>query len=172
VDDRAQADGVDSGLDAAIDETIPLPAVSDDACRQPVSRPRRRLFGGWSREPDGVHRPDILVVMKPLVVVIVSQLLFTAGDLIARLKMRQLGFDADAFVSWWFAGYMALRTLATFGQLWVLSKLVLGHALPMFAASSVVLSMLLSVTVLSEGLTTKTVIGGGLAVASLVALTL
>ena len=86
--------------------------------------------------------------------------------------MRQHGFDADAFVAWWFAGYLALRTLATFGQLWVLSKLVLGHALPMFAASSVVLSMLLSVMVLSEGLTTKTVIGGGLAVASLVALTL
>jgi multidrug transporter EmrE-like cation transporter len=86
--------------------------------------------------------------------------------------MHQHGLDADAFVSWWFAGYMALRTLATFGQLWVLSKLVLGHALPMFAASSVVVSMLHSVTVLSQGLTTMAVIGGGLAVASLVALTL
>jgi uncharacterized membrane protein len=42
----------------------------------------------------------------------------------------------------------------------------------MFAAASVVLSTLLSVTVLNEGLTTKTVIGGGLAVAALVALTL
>lgn len=42
----------------------------------------------------------------------------------------------------------------------------------MFAASSVVLSMLLSVTVLNEGLTTKTVVGGLLAVAALVALTL
>jgi multidrug transporter EmrE-like cation transporter len=114
----------------------------------------------------------MLVVMKPFVVVIASQLLFTAGDLLARLKMRQHGFDADAFVSWWFAGYMLVRTLATFGQLWVLSRLVLGHALPMFAASSVVLSLLLSVTVLNEGLTTKTVVGGGLAVAALVALTL
>jgi multidrug transporter EmrE-like cation transporter len=103
---------------------------------------------------------------------IASQFLFTVGDLLARLKMRQRGFEADAFVSWWFAGYMLVRTLATFGQLWVLSKLVLGHALPLFAASSVVLSMLLSVTVLNEGLTTRTVVGGGLAVAALVALTL
>ena len=67
---------------------------------------------------------------------------------------------------------MLVRTVATFGQLWVLSKLVLGHALPLFAASSVVLSVLLSITVLNEGLTTKTVVGGGLAVAALVALTL
>jgi len=78
--------------------------------------------------------------MKPLWVVIASQFLFTAGDLLARLKIRQHGFDAGAFVSWWFVGYMLVRTLATFGQLWVLSKLVLGHALPMFAAASVVLS--------------------------------
>ncbi len=114
----------------------------------------------------------MLVVMKPFVVVIASQLLFTAGDLLARLKMRQHGFDADAFMSWWFAAYMFVRMLATFGQLWVLSKLVLGQTLPLFAAASVVLSMLLSVTVLNEGLTTKTVVGGGLAVAALVALTL
>jgi hypothetical protein len=113
---------------------------------------------------------DMLVVMKPFVVVIASQPLFTAGDLLARLKMRQSGFEAGAFVSWWFAGYLLVRMLATFGQLWVLSKLVLGQTL--FAAASVVLSMVLSVTVLNEGLTTKTVVGGGLAVAALVALTL
>jgi hypothetical protein len=53
----------------------------------------------------------MLVVMKPFVVVIVSQLLFTAGDLLARLKMRQHGFDADAFVSWWLAAYVLVRTL-------------------------------------------------------------
>jgi len=69
--------------------------------------------------------------MKPLLVVVASQLLFTAGDLIARLKMRQYGFEADAFVSWWFAGYMLIRTAATFGELWVLAKLVLGQALPL-----------------------------------------
>ena len=110
--------------------------------------------------------------MKPLLVVISSQLLFTTGDLLAWLKMRQHGFDTEAFVSWSFAGYMLIRTAAAFGQLWVLAKLVLGQALPMFAASSVVLSMLLSVTVLNEGLTAKTIVGGGLAVAALVALTL
>jgi hypothetical protein len=64
-------------------------------------------------------RGGILAAMKPLLVVITSQLLFTTGDLLV------------------------------------------GRA-----------SMLLSVTVLNEGLTTKTVVGGGLAVAALVALTL
>lgn len=127
--------------------------------------------GGAADPAVRLPQAGILVLMKPLLVVIASQLLFTAGDLLARLKMRQHGFDADAFVSWWFVGYMLVRTLATFGQLWVLSKLVLGHALPMFAASSVVLSMLLSVTVLNGGLNAKTVVGGGFAVAALVALT-
>jgi hypothetical protein len=92
-------------------------------------------------QPLRLHRADMLVVKKPFVVVIASQLLFTAGDLLARLKMRQHGFDADAFMSWWFATYMVVRTLATFGQLWVLSKLVLGQTLAMFAAASVVLSI-------------------------------
>ncbi len=110
--------------------------------------------------------------MKPVVVVILSQLLFTSGDLLARLKMRQHGFDASAFVSWWFVGYLSLRTVATFGQLWVLSNVVLGHAMPMFSAASVVLSMMLSIAVLNEGLSTKTVVGGALAVAALVALSI
>ncbi|MBB5981190.1 hypothetical protein [Kribbella solani] len=110
--------------------------------------------------------------MKPVLVVIASQLLFTIGDLIARLKMRQHGFAADTFLSWWFVSYLTLRTVATFGQLWVLAKLVLGQALPLFAASSVILSMVLSATVLNEGLSPKTLIGGGLAIAALVALAL
>ena len=33
----------------------------------------------------------ILLLMRPLLVVIASQLLFTAGDLLARLKMRRTG---------------------------------------------------------------------------------
>jgi len=134
--------------------------------RERPSRPAGEHAAGCSPEA------GILAAIKPLLVVIASQLLFTTGDLLARLKMRQLGFDSEAFVSWWFAGYMLIRTTATFGQLWVLAKLVLGQALPMFAASSVVLSMLLSVTVLNEGLTTRTVVGGLLAVAALVTLTL
>jgi hypothetical protein len=87
-------------------------------------------------------------------VVIASQLLFIAGDLLARLKMRPYGLNAGAFASWWFAAYIVVRTPAMFGQLWVLSKLVLGQTLPLFAAAS------------------KTVVGGGLAVAALVELTL
>jgi uncharacterized membrane protein len=110
--------------------------------------------------------------MKAILVVVLGQLLFTAADLLARVKMRQHGFAPDAFVAWWFVGYMAIRTLATFGQLWVLAKLVMGQALPMFAAASVVLSVLLSATVLNEGLTVKTAVGGGLAIAALLALAL
>ena len=47
-----------------------------------------------------------------------------------------------------------------------------GHVLQMFAAASVLSSLVLSVTVLNEGLITKALVGGGLVVAALVALTL
>lgn len=90
---------------------------------------------------------------RALLVVVVGQLVFTAGDLLSRVNMRQHGFTADAFVSWWFVGYMAIRTLATFGQLWILARLVMGQALPLFAAAS---SVLLGATVLNEGLTAST----------------
>lgn len=110
--------------------------------------------------------------MNPVFVVLGSQVLFTAGDLLARLKMRDLGFHAESFLSWWFVGYMTVRTSATFGQLWVLSKVDLGRMTPLFSATSIVLSLVLSVAVLGEGLTTKTVVGGSLAVAALVILAL
>lgn len=108
--------------------------------------------------------------MNPLLVVIASQALFTAGDLLARWKMRQLGFATDSFLAWWFLGYFVLRTVAMFGQLWVLSRVDLSRTLPMFSATSVILSIALSVAVLHEGLTPRTVVGGGLAVAALVTL--
>jgi multidrug transporter EmrE-like cation transporter len=108
--------------------------------------------------------------MNPVIIVIGCQILFTTGDLLARAKMRHLGFHPQSFLSWWFVGYVTLRTFATFGQLWVLSKVSLGRGLPMFSAISVVLTMVLSVTVLREGLSVRTVVGGGLAVAALVTL--
>jgi hypothetical protein len=56
--------------------------------------------------------------------VIASQLLFIAGDLLARLKMRPYGLNAGAFASWWFAAYMVVRTLATFSQRLAVAALV------------------------------------------------
>lgn len=108
--------------------------------------------------------------MSPIMVVAASQVLFTAGDLLARARMRQLGFHGSSFVAWWFVGYMTLRSLATFGQLWTLSRVVLGRTLPMFSASSVVLSMALSVVILKEGLGARAIAGGVLAVAALLLL--
>ena len=114
----------------------------------------------------------MVIAMNPVYVVVATQALFTAGDLLARTRMRQFGFEPSAFASWWFLGYMTLRTVATFGQLWVLSKVTLGRTMPLFSATSVVLSMALSVVVLHEGLTVRTAIGGALAVAALVVLAL
>ena len=111
-----------------------------------------------------------LLRVHPVVVVVASQLLFTAGDLLARAKMRQLGFHTEAFLSWWFLGYLSVRTVATFGQLWVLSQVVLSRSMAFFSAASLVLSTVLSVVVLREGLTVKTAVGVVLAILALVVL--
>lgn len=75
-------------------------------------------------------------------------------------------------MSWWFAGYLAVRAIATAGQLWLLSRQPLGNVLPLFSAASVILSTVISIAILREQLRTTTFIGVGLAVAALLVLAL
>jgi len=99
----------------------------------------------------------------PLVVVIASQLLFTAGDLLARKHIKG-DFTIANFLTGWFAAYLLLRTAATFGQLYVLSAVELGKTMALFAAASVMVANLLGWLVLQEVLPSITYVGIGLAV--------
>jgi multidrug transporter EmrE-like cation transporter len=110
--------------------------------------------------------------MHPLVIVIGSQALFTVSDLLGRWAMKTHGFTPGAFLRWWFAGYMLVRTLATFGQLYVFSSVTLGRTAALFAATSVVLNTLLGLLVLRESLSLAVACGVALALAALAVLAL
>lgn len=102
------------------------------------------------------------------IVVIVSQLLFTTGDLLARHFMKQGGFHIANFLAWWFLVYILLRVCATFGQLYVLSQLEVGKSMALFSSSSLILVNVLSVLFLGEILSLQAYIGITFAVLAVV----
>jgi hypothetical protein len=104
----------------------------------------------------------------PVIVIVVTQLLFTAGDLLARIQMKKGGFLLSNFVTGWFLVYTLTRTVATFGQLYVLATVPIGRTMALFGATSITLVNLLGVLLLGEVLSVSSYIGVSLAVLSFV----
>ncbi len=103
------------------------------------------------------------ILKSPYTMAILSQALFTAGDLIARSNMRSGGFTMANFCTLWFAAYFALRQFAMFGQLYIFSTVQLGKTMAIFGAISIVLSNALGLLLLSETLTPMAYLGAALA---------
>jgi hypothetical protein len=101
---------------------------------------------------------------KAIIVLVATQILYSAGDFMARACMARYGFCAAAFFSIWFAAYFAMRTIAMFGQLWVFASVPLGKSMALFGAVSIVLSNVLGFLFLKEVLTPPTYVGISLAV--------
>ena len=99
-----------------------------------------------------------------LVIIILSQLLFTTSDLLARNYMSKQGFALATFLTGWFLIYFIIRIIAMFGQLYVFSTTELGKTMALFGATSLVLSNVLGYFVLNEILSIKNYIGVSLAV--------
>ncbi len=84
--------------------------------------------------------------MKPLLLAILigSQAVFSASDLLGRSNMMQPGsFSGANFLRWWFVVYMVIRIVATMGQLYVFSAMKMGKTMALFGAVSIVVSNLL-----------------------------
>lgn len=105
--------------------------------------------------------------MSLIIVVIASQLLFTTSDLLARHYMSTQGFRAATFLAWWFLIYITLRTLATFGQLFIFTQLEVGKTMALFGATSLVLVNVLGLVILKEQLSLPVYFGIVLAVSSI-----
>ncbi len=99
-----------------------------------------------------------------------TQLLFTAGDLIARANMRHSPFVISTFCGWWFLVYFVIRQVAMFGQLYVLSTMQVGRTMALFTATSLVLVNLLGVLLLGEVLSFRSYIAIGMVVLAFVVL--
>jgi hypothetical protein len=110
----------------------------------------------------------IHLLKSPIVLIVATQALFTAGDLLARAHMRKGGFTWSNFLSVWFATYFALRTAAMFGQLCVLAAVPVGKSMALFGAVSITLVNFLGVLLLGEVLSPTGYVGVVLAVAAFV----
>ena len=109
---------------------------------------------------------------SPVLVIVATQLLFTAGDLIARANMRHSPFSLSTFLSWWFVLYFAIRQIAMFGQLYVFSVLQIGKTMAFFSATSIVAVNVLGVLLLGEILSVQTYLAVGLVVLAFIVLVL
>ena len=110
--------------------------------------------------------------LVPLLVIIVTQLLFTVSDLVARAHMRGRPFTFATFLAGWFLVYFLIRQVAMFGQLYVFTAMPVGRTMALFGATSIVIVNILGVLFLQEVLSTRAYIGVGLAVLAFVALAL
>lgn len=99
-----------------------------------------------------------------ILIIIMSQILFTGSDLLARNNMTKLGFKPATFLSMWFLFYFSIRTIAMFGQLYVFTSTELGKTMALFGAISIVLSNLLGFLILKEVLPVGVYVGVSLAV--------
>ena len=99
-----------------------------------------------------------------ILIIIVTQLLFTGSDLLARYNMPKFGFRFSAFLSMWFIIYFLIRTIAKCGQLYIFTTKELGKTMALFGAISIILSNLLGFLILKEVLPIGVYVGVSFAV--------
>lgn len=110
--------------------------------------------------------------MNPVLVIVVVQTMFTLSDVIARHLMTTTGFTAQSFTSWWFLLLILLRNIGMFGQLYVFSKIELGHTMALFGAVSIILANGLGYLFFREVLSVQAYIGVVIATLAFVVLSL
>jgi multidrug transporter EmrE-like cation transporter len=110
------------------------------------------------------------LLKSPVLIIVVTQLLFTAGDLLARANMRRSPFAISTFLTGWFLLYFLLRQVAMFGQLYVFSTMQIGKMMALFGAISIVVVNILGFLLLGEVLTVQNYIAIGLIVLAFVVL--
>ena len=108
--------------------------------------------------------------MNIIVLVLLTQVLYTSADLLARHFMGAYGFTVSNFLTPWFLVYFTLRTVAMFGQLYLLTFVELGRNASLFALASIMLANVLGYLFLGEVLTSTQYVGVMLAVAAFIVL--
>jgi multidrug transporter EmrE-like cation transporter len=108
--------------------------------------------------------------MNPILVIVVVQFMFTVSDVIGRHLMTTSGFTPQTFLSAWFFLFVLIRNIAMFGQLYVFSKLELGHMMAITGAVSIVLANVLGFLFFREVLSTQAYIGVVVAIMAFVIL--
>ena len=111
-------------------------------------------------------------IKSPVLVIVMTQLLFTAGDLLARANMRHSSFTLSTFLKWWFLVYFLIRQVAMFGQLYALSAVQIGKTMALFSATSIVVVNVLGILLLGEVLSLQAYLAIALVVFAFVLLSM
>lgn len=85
-----------------------------------------------------------------------------------RHYMSTQGFHLGTFLAPWFILYLAIRIIASIGQLYIFANLELGKTITLFAVTGLLLANLLGFLVLKEVLSPVTYIGVVLAILAFV----
>lgn len=102
-----------------------------------------------------------------LLVLIGTQLVYSASDFMGRFYMAKYGFHLASFWTPWFLVYQLIRQVAMFGQLYIFSQVPLGKTMAMLGATSIVVSNALGFLFLKEVLSPTAYLGVTLAVISM-----
>ena len=103
-------------------------------------------------------------MLKPLIILVLTQLVYSGSDFMGRLYMDRHGFHWTTFFTPWFLMYFIIRQIAMFGQLYVFAHIPLGKTMALLAAASIILSNTLGYLFLNEVLTPTSYIGVTLAI--------
>ena len=99
-----------------------------------------------------------------LIVLLATQLIYSATDFMGRYYMVKHGFHAASFFMPWFLWYQIIRQIAMFGQLWIFACVPLGKTMAMLGATSIVISNVLGFLFLKEVLSPVAYVGVMMAV--------
>ncbi len=109
---------------------------------------------------------------SPLIILILTQLVFTASDVLGRHFMHKYGFTINSFLHGWFIIYVLLHSLATLGQLYVFTTIQLGKTITLFAIVSIVFANIIGLLLLRESISITTYIGIALATSAFLILSI
>ncbi|HSX14978.1 MAG TPA: hypothetical protein VLE72_03710 [Candidatus Saccharimonadales bacterium] len=110
--------------------------------------------------------------LSPIIVILITQLLFSLTDLLARANLKHAAFNVSTFVQPWFLWYAVARVVFTFAQFYVFTKVDLGKTVTLFAITGIVMANILGVLFLKEVLSVKDYFGVMLAILALIILSI
>lgn len=108
--------------------------------------------------------------MYAILILLVSQGLYSWSDFLARSAMKEYGFSTKAFFSSWFLLYLFIHFFAMLGQLYAFANFSLGKTSLLFAALSIIMANLLGLLFLGESITLPVYIACSLILVALIIL--
>ncbi len=121
-----------------------------------MSRPSEQLTR-WRKRREWVIESLLFLsavssILITLGIVLGTQLLYTASDLLARWSLAGKVLALSSFLTPWFLAYFLVRQVAMVGQLYVFSQVELGRTAALFGAASIIIANALGFLLLHETL--------------------